>query len=89
MKIQEKNGLVFIKYFIMQKFMSQNEMKCISHTNILFEWSQYNIDPNLRHTQVHQLPLCWLWPRHLTSLEQRLAVRVISICIVLHCTRTF
>ena len=45
MKIQEKNGLVFIKYFIMQKFMSQNEMKCISHTNILFEWSQYNIDP--------------------------------------------
>jgi len=41
MKIQEKNGLVFIKYFIMQKFMFQNEMKCISHTNVFFEWSQY------------------------------------------------
>ena len=73
MKIQEKKlAVFFFKYFIMQKFVFQNEMKCISHQ--CFNW-MVTIHPYSRRTQVHQLSLCWLWPRHLTSLEQRLAVR--------------
>ena len=72
MKIQEKKLAVFFLIFYYAKIHVPNEMKCISHQ--CFNW-MVTIQPYSRHTQVHQLSLCWLWPWHLTSLEQRLAVR--------------
>ena len=70
MKIQEKNWLFFLNILLCKN--SCSKMKCISHQ--CFNW-MVTIHPYSRHTQMHQLSLCWLWPWHLTSLEQRLAVR--------------